>query len=94
MITKTLQSMYNKTDLTNLTEKLWQRSEKVFTLPNRKRNHSLKEIFKAIIYINKTGCQWRMLPAEFPKWQLVYYSFQKWTREGIIYNRRNSRKFA
>ena len=76
--------MYNKTDLTNLTEKLWQRSEKNFTLPNRKRKHSLKEIFKAIIYINKTGCQWRMLPAEFPKWQLVYYYFQKWTREGII----------
>ena len=38
----------------------------------------------AIIYINKTGCQWRMLPSEFPKWQLVYYYFKKWLREGII----------
>ncbi|MDR2823967.1 MAG: transposase [Prevotellaceae bacterium] len=62
--------MYNKTSLANLTEKLWQSSEKIFTSPNRK--HSLKEIFKAVIYVNKTGCQWLMFPTEFPKWQLVY----------------------
>ena len=84
MIIKALQRMYNKTELTNLIEKLWKNSEKIFTSPNRKRKHSLKEILKAIIYINKTGCQWRMLPSEFPKWQLVYYYFQKWLREGII----------
>ena len=76
--------MYNQTELTNLTEKLWQKSEKFFTSPNRKRKNSLKEILKAIIYVNKTGCQWRMLPSEFPKWQLVYYYFQKWLREGTI----------
>ena len=84
MIIKILQGMYNQIELTNLTEKLWQMSEKFFTSPNRKRKHSLKEILKAIIYINKTGCQWRMLPSEFPQWQLVYYYFQKWLREGVI----------
>jgi len=26
----------------------------------------------------KTGCQWRMLPTNFPKWQLVYYYYRKW----------------
>ena len=25
-----------------------------------------------------------MLPSEFPKWQLVYCYFQKWTREGVF----------
>jgi putative transposase len=25
-----------------------------------------------------------MLPSEFPKWQLVYYYFQRWTREGVF----------
>ena len=39
---------------------------------------------RAIIYVDKTGCQWRMLPCEFPKWQLVYYYFQKWVREGVF----------
>jgi putative transposase len=76
--------MYDKKYLTNLTDKLWQSSDFLFENPNRKRKHSLKEILKAIIYINKTGCQWRMLPCEFPKWQLVYYYFQKWKREGVF----------
>ena len=28
----------------------------------------------------KSGCQWRMLPNDFPKWwQLVYYYYRKWS---------------
>ena len=64
--------MYNKKDLTNLTDKLCQNSDFFLEQPNRKRKHSQKEILRAIIYINKTGCQWRMLLFEFLKWQLVY----------------------
>ncbi len=30
------------------------------------------------MYVVKTGCQWRMLPKDFPKWQLVYYYYRKW----------------
>ena len=30
----------------------------------------------AILYINKTGCQWRMLPSHFAPWQTVYYYFR------------------
>ena len=32
----------------------------------------------AIIYIDVSGCQWRLLPAEYPKWQTVYYYFRRW----------------
>jgi len=32
----------------------------------------------------KTGVQWRSLPNDFPKWQLVYYYFRKWSAEGLI----------
>jgi putative transposase len=55
--------MHDKTDLTNLTDKLWQSSEFFAKETKRNRKYSLKEILKAIIYIDKTGCQWRMLPA-------------------------------
>ena len=30
------------------------------------------------MYVVKTGCQWRMLPRDFLKWQLVYYYYRKW----------------
>ncbi len=50
----------------------------------RKRKHSLREIFNAIFYLLKTGCQWRLLPHCFPSWKLVYYYFSKWKSDGTI----------
>lgn len=50
----------------------------------RKRKHDLREIFDAIFYLLKTGCQWRMLPCGFPKWELVYYYFSKWKKDGTF----------
>ena len=51
---------------------------------NRKRKHPLIDVVNALFYITKSGIQWRMLPKEYPKWQLVYYYFRKWTAEGLI----------
>ncbi|MDR2929141.1 MAG: transposase, partial [Cytophagaceae bacterium] len=48
----------------------------------RKRRCSLNEVLDAIFYLLKTGCQWRMLPSDFPKWQRIYYYFRKWSRDG------------
>ncbi len=47
-------------------------------LAERKRKHPLRATWNAILYLVKTGCQWRMLPKDFPKWQLVYYYYSKW----------------
>jgi putative transposase len=38
----------------------------------------------AILYLLKTGCQWRMIPKDFAPWESVYYYFSKWKNEGII----------
>ncbi|MDZ7775958.1 MAG: transposase [Bacteroidales bacterium] len=52
---------------------------------NRKREHSVYEnIFNAIFYLLKTGCQWRMLPKEFAPWNTVYYYYRKWKLNGTI----------
>ena len=67
---------------TDLTDSQWAKIENLFE--NRKRKHSLKEIMNALLYITKSGIQWRMLPKEYPKWQLIYYYFRKWTSEGLI----------
>ncbi len=44
----------------------------------RPRKVDLREVLNAIYYINKTGCQWRYLPKDFPSYLLVSYYYQKW----------------
>ena len=38
----------------------------------------LYDVFCAVLYVLKSGCQWRMLPRDFPKWPLVYKYFRQW----------------
>ena len=45
----------------------------------RPRKVDLYDIFCAILYIDKGGIQWRMLPKDYPKWELVYYYFTVWS---------------
>jgi len=67
---------------TDLTDSQWSKIEKFFK--SRKRKHSLREIINALLYIAKTGVQWRFLPQNYPKWELVYYYFRRWAAEGLI----------
>ena len=76
--------MYKTNYPTNLTDKQWQVIEKILDSKNRKRKHSLREIFNAICYLLKTGCQWRMLPNDFAPWNTVYFYYSKWKNEGLI----------
>jgi len=46
------------------------------------RTVAIREIINAINYIVKSGCTWRLLPHDFPKWQLVYYYFRFWKKKG------------
>lgn len=46
----------------------------------RPREIDLYYVFCAILYILKSGCQWRMLPKEYPKWSSVYYYFSIWVK--------------
>ena len=43
----------------------------------------LRIVINGILYLNKTGCQWRMLPQGFGKWKTVYGYFNTWSRNGI-----------
>jgi putative transposase len=48
----------------------------------RPRLHSPREILDAIFYILRTGCQWRLLPHDFPRWPTVYHYFRTWRING------------
>ena len=41
-------------------------------------------VFNAIRYIDRTGCQWRQLPKDFPLHTTVYKYFWEWTRYGVL----------
>ena len=43
------------------------------------RTVDLHEVFNAVLYLLKSGCQWRMLPEGFPNWVTVYSYFAKWS---------------
>ena len=42
------------------------------------REHSLREVFNALRYMVKTGCQWRMIPNDLPPWNAVYQQARRW----------------
>jgi transposase len=66
---------------TDSTDAQWKIINKYLDNHTRKRKHDLRKIFDAIFYLLVTGCQWRNLSKDFPKWQLVYYYFSKWRDE-------------
>jgi transposase len=45
--------------------------------------HDLRSIVNAILYVNRTGCQWAYLPHDFPPYQTVYSYYAAWEKEGI-----------
>ena len=69
---------------TNFTDKQRQVIERIINPQARKRRHSLRNVMNAILYLLKTGCQWRMIPKDFAPWESVYYYFSKWKNEGVI----------
>lgn len=50
----------------------------------RPRTLDLYHVFNAILYLLKTGCQWRQLPIEYPKWRSVHAYFQIWQEDETL----------
>ena len=48
------------------------------------RVHALRELFNAMRYVVKTGCQWRFLPHDFPPWTAVYQQARRWIEAGVF----------
>ena len=45
------------------------------------RKVDLYDVVCGVLYVLKTGCQWRALPHEYPKWITVYSYFEIWSEE-------------
>jgi len=47
----------------------------------RPRKLDLYDVFCAVLYLLKSGCQWRMIPSDFPDWHSVYTYFRIWSNK-------------
>jgi putative transposase len=69
----------------DLTDRQWQiiRPYLPPVRPRGRRPICRRRVVNAILYVVRTGCQWRMLPAGFPKWSTVYGIFWRWRNDGL-----------
>jgi transposase len=45
------------------------------------RTVDLYDVFCGVLYVLKSGCQWRMVPKDFPDWRTCYKYFQQWSEQ-------------
>lgn len=73
---------------TDLTDAQWRLIEPTLTKWREDRHsirtpvHDLREIVDAILYVNRSGVQWDLLPHDFPPAKTVYDYFAKWSKDG------------
>ena len=70
----------------DLTDKEWLLIKEYFEQKRafgRPLTHERRSIVNAILYVTKSGCQWRMLPKDFPPWETVYYYFKQWRSRNL-----------
>ena len=77
--------MASKRYPTDLSNAEWSLLEPHLPAPKRRgrpRVHCPREVLNAVFYVLKTGCQWRMLPRDFPPWKTVFHYFRRWRFDG------------
>lgn len=69
----------------DLTDEQWQWVEPQIPPEKRGGRHreaDLRQVFNGILYLNRTGCQWRALPHDLPPWGTVAYYFYRFRGDG------------
>ena len=74
---------------TDLNNKQWELLEPAFPVlakpkGGRPREVPYREIVNALLYMARAGCSWRMLPHDFPDYNLVYHYFHEWSHNGTL----------
>ena len=70
---------------TDLTDAQWDVVKRQLPGANTRgapRRVNLREIINGLLYLARSGCQWRMLPHDLPPWQTVYDYFSQWRDDG------------
>ena len=69
---------------TDLTDKQWMMIEPIFKSNKGQHlvEHSKRELVNAVLYLVKTGCQWRLLPNDFPPHDTVWSFYRRAVKSG------------
>jgi putative transposase len=70
---------------TDLTDAQWAVVAPLLPPPKpggRPRRIDMRQVLNALFYIDRTGCQWRYLPKEYPNWKTVYWYFTHFQDDG------------
>lgn len=79
--------MKRKAYPTDVTNEQWAILKPHLTKPHGRgspRRVNLREVVNALLYLSRTGCQWRLLPHDLLPWQKVYYYFAQWRDDGTL----------
>ena len=80
--------LYPTNYATDLTDAQWVAIAPLVTVTSPKGDRpteiDLRAIVNALLYEHRTGCQWRLLPADFPPMSSVRSYFDKWNRDGTF----------
>ncbi len=72
-----------------LSDSQWEVLQELLPKPKKKAGQAgrypleLRAVINAILYVLKTGCQWRMLPNDYPNYKSVYHYYNSWSKKGI-----------
>src|SRR5215472_1726717 len=68
----------------DLTDEQWALVEPFLPKPKRmgRPPADLRAVLNGILYLVRTGCQWRLLPHDFPPWSTVHTWYRRWRRDG------------
>jgi putative transposase len=68
----------------DLTDEQWAIIEPLIPVHNvgRPRTNDMREVLNAILYLNRSGCQWDMLPHDLPAKSTAYRHFARWRDDG------------
>jgi transposase len=89
MWTETTQPQYRRDGLryaSDVTDTEWALIESFVPAANklgRPRTTAMREVVNALLYLLTTGCQWRLLPKEFPPFSTVQRFFYRWRDAGL-----------
>src|SRR4051812_29623535 len=71
----------------DLSERQWAQVCRFIPAPKpggRPAKYERREVVNALLYVNRTGCQWRALPHDFPPRDSVYWYFRTWKKDGTL----------